>query len=211
MENPKQSIFKKPWVQSLTGIIFIILIVSGILFYKSISSYINIENSNVSSPIISVSPESQGVLDEVYVKEGDKVTIDQPLARIGAEILKSKVNGIIIYTNNTPGQVFNPVQAVIKMINPEEFRVIGTIKEDAGFSKISIGDPVTFELDAYPGNTYTGVIEEIGATSKDTSVVFSISDKREVKEFNVKVKYDISAHPEFKNGMSAKMKVYFKK
>ena len=211
MQNPKQSIFAKPWVQSLTGIIIVVLIVSGILFYKSISSYISIENSTISSPIISVSPESQGILDEVYVKEGDNVVIDQPLARIGAEILKSKVNGIIIYTNNTPGQVFNSSQAVIKMIDPKESRVIGTIKEDAGLSKISVGNPVLFTLDAFPGKEYTGILEEISSTSKDSSVVFSISDKRAVKEFTVKVKYDVSSHPEFKNEMSAKMKVYFKK
>lgn len=210
MENPKQSIFAKPWVQSSTGIIMVILIVSGILFYKSISSYISIEDSTVSSPIISVSPESQGILDEIYVKEGDNVVIDQPLARIGSEILKSKINGIIIYTDNTPGQVFNSSQAVIKMIDPKESRVIATIKEDAGLSKISIGNPVLFTLDAFPGKEYTGIVEEISSTSKDSSVIFSISDKRVVKEFIVKVKYDVSLYKEFKNGMSAKIKVYYK-
>ena len=210
MENPKKSIFTKPWVQSLTGIILIILAVFGVLFYKSISSYISIENATISSPIISVGPESQGILDEIYVKEGDSVVSGQPLARVGSEILKSKIDGIIIYTNNTPGQVFNSSGVVIKMIDPKESRVIGTIKEDAGLSKIAIGNPVSFVPDAFSSKTYVGVVEEISPTSKDSSVVFSISDKREVKEFTVKVKYDVSMYKEFKNGMSAKIKIYYK-
>ena len=210
MENPKKSIFTKPWVQSLTGIIVIVAIASGILLYKSISAYVSIDNSSVSAPVISISTETSGTLDEVYVKNGDLVTIGQPLARVGSEILKSKVDGEIIYTSDTPGQVFNSSQAIIKMIDPKELRIVGTIKENAGLSKIKIGNPVSFTLDAFDGETYTGIVEEISSTSKDSSVVFSISDKREVKEFTVKVKYDTSLYTKFKNGMSAKMKVYNK-
>jgi multidrug resistance efflux pump len=210
MENPKESIFKKPWVQSLTGIVIIILIVSGTLLYKSISSYISIDEGTISAPVISIAPETSGALDEIYVKEGDEVTPGQSLARVGSEILTAKVAGIIIYTNNTPGQFFTYASPVIKMIDPNELRVIGTIKEDAGLTKISVGNPVTFTLDAFGNKEFTGVVEEISETAKDTSVVFSISDKREIKDFTIKIKYDTKLHPEFKNSMSAKIKVYNK-
>ena len=96
------------------------------------------------------------------------------------------------------------------MIDPNELRIVGTLKEDAGFSKIKAGNPVTFTLDAFKGQTYTGVVDEISETSKDSSVVFSISDKREVKDFTIKIKYDNAKHGEFKNGMSSKIKVYYK-
>lgn len=210
MENPKTSIFTKPWVQSLAGIIIIILIVSGVLFYKSISSYISIEDAVVSSPIISIAPQTPGTLDEIYVKESDAVTAGASLARVGAEILTAKIDGIIIYTDNTPGQVFNSSEAVIKMIDPKESRILATIKENSGLSKISVGNPVSFTVDAFGAKKYSGIIEEISSTSNDSSVVFNISDTRQVKEFTVKVKYDVSLYKEFKNGMSAKIKVYYK-
>lgn len=210
MENPKKSIFTKPWVQSLSGILIIIAIVAGILFYKSIKAYVSVENSTISAPIISISTETSGTLDEVYVKNGESVTIGQPLARVGTEIIKSKIDGVIIYTSNTPGQIFNSSQAIIKMIDPKELRVVGSIKENAGLSKISVGNPVSFTLDAFDGQKFTGIVEEIASTSKDSSIVFSISDKREIKEFTIKVKYDTSLNKEFKNGMSAKMKIYNK-
>jgi multidrug resistance efflux pump len=210
MENPKKSIFTRPWIQSLSGIIIIGLIVFGILFYKSISSYINIDNASISSPIISIAPQSQGILDEVYVKEGDKVTKDEPLARVDAEILKSKVAGTIVYINNAPGQVFNSAQPVVKMVDPKESKLLAIIKEDSGLSKIAVGNPVSFILDAFPNIKYTGLIEEISPTSNDSSVVFNISDTRVVKEYTVKINYDVAANPEFKNGMSAKIKIYYK-
>jgi len=210
MENPKENIFKKPWIRSLAGIIATILVVSGILLYKSISSYISIEDGTISAPVISITPETSGTLDEIYVKVGDEVTKGQSLARVGSEILTAKVAGTIIYTNNTPGQFFTYASPVIKMIDPNELRVVGTIKEDAGLTKISVGNPVKFTLDAFGNKEFTGVVEEISETAKDTSVVFSISDKREVKEFTIKIKYDTSLHKEFKNSMSAKIKVYNK-
>lgn len=210
MENPKKSIFTKSWVQSLTGIIIIILAVSGVLFYKSISSYVSIDNSTVFSPIISIAPETQGILNEIYVKEGDQVIVGQPLARVDAQILTAKIDGIIIYTNNTPGQVFNPSTAVVKMIDPKESRILATIKENEGLSKINVGNPVTFTVDAFGSKEYTGIVEEVSPTSNDSSVVFNISDSRQIKEFTVKVKYDVSLYKEFKNGMSAKIKVYYK-
>jgi multidrug resistance efflux pump len=206
----KPSIFKKPWVQSLTGIFLILIVAATVLFYKSTSSRISITESLVSAPVIAIGPENPGVLEEVYVKAGDTVSAGDMLARVGAQILSAKISGTIITVNNTPGQVFQPSQAVVTMIDPKEFRIIGTVKENAGLSDIKVGDPVSFTVDAFAGKKFTGVVDSISPTSKESGVAFSISDKREVKQFEVKVKYDVVANPEFKNGMSAKMKIYTK-
>jgi HlyD family secretion protein len=149
-----------------------------------------------------------GILDEVYVRNGDTADVGQALARIGSEVVTAKIAGLIIDVSNTPGQVFSPSQPVVKMIDPNELRVVGTIKENEGLSDIRVGQPVSFTVDAFDGQTFTGIVEEISPTSRESGLTFSISDKREIKEFEVRVKYDNAAHPEFKNGMSAKMKVY---
>lgn len=210
MENPKTSIFAKPWVQSLAGIIIIASIILGFLFYKSISSYVGVDNAIVSSPIISIAPQTPGTLSEVYVNEGDKVTAGQQLARVDAEILTAKIDGVIVGVTNTPGQVFNSTTPVIKMIDPKESRILATIKENEGLSKIAVGNPVSFTIDAFGSKKYTGIVEEVSQTANSTSVVFNISDKRAVQEFTIKVKYDVSLYPELKNGMSSKIKVYYK-
>lgn len=93
---------------------------------------------------------------------------------------------LIIGVENAPGQLFVASETVIQMIDPNELRVCGTIEEDAGFSKINIGDPATFTLDAFSGGKVYWYVDEISPTSEESSVVFSISDKREVKKFAIK-------------------------
>jgi multidrug resistance efflux pump len=213
MENTnekKQSVLSKPWMQSLIGLLVIIAALIGFLYWKSSSAYVAIDMSQISAPVISIGPEASGILSEVYVKAGDFVTVDEPVARVGSETLSAKADGIVISVQNTPGQVFAPGTAVITMIEPTELRVVGKIDEDKGLSKITVGEPATFTVDAFGSQKFTGVVDEVSPTSNQSGVVFSISDKREIKQFDVKVRFDVAAHPEFKNGMSAKLKVYAK-
>jgi len=66
----KKSIFSKPWIQSLTGIIIIVVVFVIFLFWRILSNEIKIDNSTVSAPIISLSPMTTGILDEIYVEVG---------------------------------------------------------------------------------------------------------------------------------------------
>ncbi|MCC6198832.1 HlyD family efflux transporter periplasmic adaptor subunit [Candidatus Nomurabacteria bacterium] len=202
--------FSRPIVQSVTGIAVAVLLLAGALLYKSFNARISIDRARIEAPVIAIGPETSGVLEEVYVHPGDTVSVGQNLARVGSEVLSAKVAGIVLEASNTPGQVFAPSQVVVKMIEPTELRVVGVIKENEGLSSLAAGNPVRFTVDTFEGESFVGVVERISPTSQDTGVVFSISDKREVKEFEVTVRYDTAAHPEFKNGMSAKMNVYIK-
>ena len=204
----KQSLFQKPWVRSLAGMVVILALLGAAIVYKEISASVSIEDSFISAPVINIGPQSAGILGAVYVKPGEAVTAGESVAEVGTEVLTAKVDGLIISTENVPGQVFAPGSAVISMIDPTALRVVGTLDENKGLSKVKVGDPVSFTVDAFGGAQFTGLVDEISPTSDDTSVVFNISDKRPTHQFDVKVRYDIAAHPEFKNGMSAKMWVY---
>lgn len=209
--NKKQSMFSKPWVQSVTGISVLLLILISALLYKSISSKVNIELGTISAPIINIAPQQSGILDEVYVHAGDTVKSGQALAHVGGETLYSKISGTILTVANVPGQNFSTNQPVVTMIDPNELRVVGTIDENKGLSEIKLGDMASFTVDAFGSQTFTGIVDEISPTSKESGVTFSISDKREIRQFTIKIKYDNKAHSEFKNGMSAKIDVYIKR
>ena len=71
-----------------------------------------------------------------------------------------------------------------------------------------IGDPVTFTVDAFGGKEYIATVDEMSPTSNQSEVVFNISDTREVKQFDIKARFDVNAYPELKNGMSARMWIY---
>ena len=89
-------------------------------------------------------------------------------------------------------------------------KVVGQIEETKGLKNIAAGQRATFTVDAFPGKTYEGVVDEVSAVSDDTGVVFDISDQRPVKKFDVKVRFNVADYPELKSGMSAKITVYTK-
>lgn len=206
----KPSLFRRPAVQSVLGIFIIVAVLVAVILYKNVSSRVPIDLSVISAPSINIGPQSEGVLQSVFVKAGDTVIAGEGVAQVGSEVLSAKVNGLVTSVTNTPGQLFEPGTPVITMIDPTQLRVVGTIDENKGLSKIKVGDPVSFTVDAFGSQSFVGVVDEIAPTAVDTSVVFSISDQRPTNQFDVKVAYDIAAYPQFKNGMSAKMKIYWK-
>lgn len=89
-------------------------------------------------------------------------------------------------------------------------RDIGEIDENKGLSRINVGDPVYFTVDAFGGKKFVGVVDEVSPTSNQSGVVFNISDQRAVQQFNIKARFDTTEYPELRNGMSARMYVYVK-
>ena len=203
-----QSFFAQPWVHSVAGVLLIVACLAGVLFLKSSSTSVSIDTSRIAAPIINIGPQAEGILSEVNVRPGDMVTAGEPVARVGSEILSAEIAGLVIGTQNTPGQVFMPGSPVVTMIDPSQLRVVGTIDENKGFAKIKVGDPVTFTVDAFGSKQFTGIVDEIAPTSNQSGIVFNISSERETQQFDIKVRFDTAAYPELRNGMSARMSVY---
>lgn len=192
-------------------LIIIMIAIAGVLYWNDLQSKIYIENAQVSAPVISINPGTPGIIKELYVSVGDQVRKDQILAKVGDEVLVAKTRGVITGIENTPGQLVNPPldpRPVISMIDMRELRVIGRVQEDKGLKDIYPGQYVEFTIDAYPSSQYIGVVEKVTPAARERDIVFSISDKRQEKEFDVTVSYDVNAYPELKNGMSAKMWIF---
>lgn len=207
-EKVEKSVLSKRWVQSLIGIFIVLVLFAGFLFWRVTIGKVSIEDSSIEAPIIDLSPTTPGILQEIYVKEGDTVTANMPVAKVGDEIITAKVGGLVISVNNQEGQFFNPGMPVVSMIDPSQERVVGKIDEDKGLKDIKVGEPVTFTVDAFGSKKYEGVVDEISEVSDESSVVFDISDQREEQQFDVKVRFDVAQYPELKEGMSAKMTVF---
>jgi len=195
-------------IAGITSALVIAGILAGAIYWRVISNRIVIDKSIISAPQVNLGPKTSGPLEEVFVNEGDEVLANTVLARVGNELIKAKTNGLIIDIKKDFGQIFNPGTPVVSMINPEELRIVGQIDENKGLADIIVGQPATFTVDAFGGQEFIGIVDEINSTSNDSGVAFSISDKREIKKFDVKIRFNTVAHPEFKNGMSAKIIIY---
>ena len=206
----KASVFSKPWVQSITGFVIILVLLVIFIGWRILSNQINIDNSSIDAPVINLSPTTSGILDEIYVKVGQEILPNAEVAKVGNETIVSKIGGIVVLVNHQEGQLFTPGMSVVSMINPSEEEVVGKIDENKGLSDVKIGQIATFTVDAYGSKQYEGVVDEISPISDDSGVLFNISDKRPVKQFNIKVHFDTNTYLELKQGMSAKITIYKK-
>ncbi len=197
-----------PLAADAVFVFVLLLLVGGFLYWHDMSGKIYIEKAQISAPVIEISPSMPGVIDKFYVQEGDEVSQGQKLAKVGDETITARTAGVVTWIQNTPGQMASPGQPIVKMIDPREFRVVGRIEEDKGLADIKPGQKVAFTVDAFPGRQYSGVVDSVGAAARDSDIVFSISDQRQEREFDVNAVFDVRAYSELKNGMSAKMWVY---
>lgn len=199
---------RSTWIK--TGLaVLLIIAVAGFFIYKQVyANRVYVESSSISAPQIDLSASQPGTLEQIYVQVGDIVNPNTTVARVGNELVNTKVGGIIISTSQKIGTQVNPNEPVVSMIDPGTLRVVGKVDEDKGLKNIQIGDSVTFTVDAFGGKQYSGIIDEISPTSAQSGVVFNISDKRAVQQFNVKARFDTTLYPELKNGMSARMWIF---
>jgi multidrug resistance efflux pump len=207
-ENFLTKLRHQPWFIPMV-VVIVLAVAGGITYYWiTINKSVYIENSMISASLISLAPQSPGVLTDVYVNEGDLVAANTAVAKVGDELIKTKVAGKIISANNDIGQLVNPGEAVVTMIDPTELRVVGQIDENKGLNDIRVGQQVVFKVDAFGSKQYYATVDEISPSSSQTGVLFNISNTRQTNQFAVKARFNIDQYPELKNGMSAKMWVY---
>jgi multidrug resistance efflux pump len=195
-------------------VIGMIIVIGGVgagLYYYVSSKTVYIDLSQIQAPLINLSPTNSGVLQAMYVNPGDMVTANEPIALVGNQVVEAQTAGEIVTTNDNIGQYMNTMTGqgtVATMIDPTQLRVVGNLDENKGLNNVVVGDPATFTVDAFGGQTFKGVVDEVAPTSEQSSIVFNISDQRPTNQFAVYVRFDPTLYPQLKNGMSAKIWVY---
>ncbi|HBI33781.1 MAG TPA: hypothetical protein DEA43_03145 [Candidatus Moranbacteria bacterium] len=210
MEQTKK-IFKRKLDRKIAtgGVILVVAVLIGsYAYWKNSSNQIYIEKGEISAPQIDLSSQNGGILETLMVKEGDIVKKNQPVAQIGDEVVRSREDGLVIGVQDKIGKIFNHGEAVVSIIKPSDLRILGTVGEDKGLKDIKVGQRVVFTADAFGSNKYQGFVDQISPSSKNKGLAFSISDKRAISDFVIKVRFSSEAYPELKNGMSAKIWVY---
>jgi multidrug resistance efflux pump len=205
------SLFKNRNFLKIAGsICVLILFVSLYIFFQKTTGRVFIDHSLIQTPVITISPSLSGKVLEIDVKEGQTVQTGDALAVVGSETLRADTDGLIISASDLTGSTVNQQTQLVQMIRPVNMRVTGTIDENKGLNDIRVGQVVSFTIDALPGNTYWGYIDEISPSAVAPAFSFSTSSERPTQQFTVYAKFDSVSYPAIKNGMSAKMVVYTK-
>ena len=208
--NLIQKIKQPKVLRTIILILVIVLVIVSFVMYEKRKDRVSVEDSLIQAPITSISPDTQGKILDIKVHDGENVRKGDALAIVGSSTLNAYQDGLIVSTNNTIGSVANPQVPVVQMINFSDMRVAGTIDENKGLDKVKIGQPVSFTVDALPGQIFWGYVDEISPTAKQTQLQFSVSSERPTQQFVIYAKFNSYSNSQIRNGMSAKMTIYTK-
>lgn len=185
-----------------------VIAIIGIFYIFITRGQIYTDKADIEAPSIIIASSSGGVLQKMLVQNGDQIAADTPVAQVADQILRTNEAGLVIDAQSIVGETVNPGEPVVTLIHSEDLRLVAHIDENKGLNSIQVGQLVNFTVDAFGSKKYTGIVDEISPTSRQSGVVFNISDQREVKQFDVKIKFDVNKYPELKNGMSAKVTIF---
>ncbi|HVM76921.1 MAG TPA: HlyD family efflux transporter periplasmic adaptor subunit [Candidatus Paceibacterota bacterium] len=207
----KQNSNRSKLIIRIVLVLLIVGAVGGGLYWYVSAQTVYIDQSVIQAPLVNLSPSNSGNLQAVFVKTGDSVTADQPVAQVGNEIVKAKTGGQIVSVDQNIGEyenAFTGQDIVATMVDPTQLRAVGKLDEDKGLADVKVGDAATFTVDAFGSKQYQGIVDEVSPTSHASDVVFDISDQRPTNQFDIYVRFDPAKYPELKNGMSARMWIY---
>lgn len=210
MKNAKKLIKNKKVIRVTLAVLLMALIIGGFFFWETRRDRVFMDDSLITADVVTVSPATAGVLTEMDAIEGKPIKKGDIIAIINGEAVRSRTDGLVIATNTAVGGTVSTQTNLVQIIDPSQMTVVGTIDENKGLNAIVSGQVASFTVDAYPGKTYWGYVDRIGQTAKQTQAAFSISSERPVQQFQVSVRFNATAYPELKNGMSAKITVYTK-
>ncbi|HSW88056.1 MAG TPA: efflux RND transporter periplasmic adaptor subunit [Candidatus Saccharimonadales bacterium] len=200
LKNPK--VFR-----TILAIVGAVIVIVGVLYFELTRNRVLIDNSLVDAPITTIAPPA-GTLTEIDVYEGEKVNKGDAIGVVDGQTIRTDTDGIIIQANNQIGSSVTPQSTIAELINLSSMRIAGTIDENKGLNDIHVGQVVSFSVDALPGKTFWGYVDEISPSAKQTQLAFSISSERPTQQFVVYARFDANKYPDIKNGMSAKMTVF---
>lgn len=123
-----------------------------------------------------VPPERHGVVAapfagrvmEVFVKLGQNVAAGESVLRVAPlavgsppQTLTAPIGGHVIAQNAMPGSAFTPETALVEIGDDTELLAGGIFFQSPVLTKIQLGQPATFLLDLYPGETFKGTLQRI--------------------------------------------------
>ncbi|MDE1975164.1 MAG: HlyD family efflux transporter periplasmic adaptor subunit [Patescibacteria group bacterium] len=191
----------------LTGVL-VIGAGAGIVYWAVSSQYVYTDNAVVEADVTDLTPSVGGILNAVSVNVGDIVPANTVVAQVGNQLLKTKTVSQIVDTDTAIGSSVAPGTPVVKVVDPSQLRVVARVDEDKGLADIKVGDQTVFTVDAFGSEKFQGIVDEISPTARQGDIVFNISDKRQINQFDVKIRFDTTKYPQLKNGMSAKVWIY---
>ncbi len=154
-------------------IIIAVLAIGGGIAYYLYNNYIyySTDDAQLNGQIVNVNAPATGSLSALNVKLGDTVTKGQALGTVitattGASksapttSISSPISGKVIQVNAVQGQAVAPGLTLLQITDLSSVNVIAYVDEGA-INNVSPGQQVDITVDAYPGTSFSGHVQQI--------------------------------------------------
>ncbi|MDF9409748.1 MAG: putative multidrug resistance protein EmrK [Pelotomaculum sp. PtaB.Bin013] len=163
---------------------------TGISYYVYESTnFFSTENAQITSDIITLTPEVTGKVKSWDVKEGDYVKAGQVIGKqdvgmlvtssamnpqtlsstadsiISKADIKAPIDGKIVQSNVVKGEVISPGMEIATVADTSHIYIKANI-EETDIIKIKPGQKVDIKIDAYPRKSFEGYVESIGQATQ---------------------------------------------
>lgn len=156
---------------------------------NDLNDYLEFGGDVTAKNVVDVYPDAAGKVVEVLVKVGEFVNKDQTLVIIDASragmnyaqsSVKAPISGTVTAVNSIVGAMTSQQMSVAKIGKIDELILSMNVPERF-VSKIALGQNASLKLDAYPGEEFPAVVNEISpvldTTSRTMSVNLSLVEK----------------------------------
>ncbi len=170
-------------------------LIGGYLYFYNQNNYIREEDAYVSADTRYVVGTAAGKLTRWNVNEGAAVhqgdTLGQETLPTGQSVaITAPIDGVILKNSAVQGEVVAPGMVLAAIGDLDHEYVIANIKE-SDVRNVKVGQSVDIYIDAYPGDTFSGTVESIGAESAAEQSPFpsptSTTFTKEVQRVPVKI------------------------
>jgi multidrug resistance efflux pump len=159
--KPEKARSNKGAVVTIIVLIVVIGALIGGYFVLKDMNTLTTDNVKVTADLNTIVATGSGKLRRLMVAKGDFVTKDQIVAEAdNTGYLKSPVSGEIVECDVTQGQMVSPSTAIAVVADTSDIYVQANI-EETSIRRVRAGQIVRVSLDAYPGQTFIGIVREI--------------------------------------------------
>ncbi|GFN21831.1 HlyD family secretion protein [Thermanaeromonas sp. C210] len=152
---------------------------------------------------------------ELRAKEVEAATLAVEKAKAGWKmaqeqldktVIRSSVNGIVLRTNFSTGEVVNPGVPIVTLLDPSDMWLVIYVPEPA-IGYVKIGQEALVTVDSFPGKTFRGRVSEIATQAEFTPKNVQTKEERVDLVFRVKITLS-NEERVLKPGMPADAVVY---
>jgi multidrug resistance efflux pump len=160
VSKPQKSRSAGPVIALVLLVVVIGAALGGWFLLKDMNA-LTTDNVKVTADLHAIAPTGAGKLRRLMVAKGSMVAKDQIIAQVeNTGYLKSPVSGEVVECDVTQGQMVGPSTMIAVVADTSDIYIQANV-EETSIRRVRPGQTVRVSLDAYPGQTFVGVVREI--------------------------------------------------